>query len=54
MVLELVDYIEEKLSLQGENDDDWKYFKEYCSLKYLKLESDQKDDRIFCCSSFYF
>ena len=35
MVLELVDYIEEKLSLQGENDDDWKYFKEYCSLKYL-------------------
>ncbi len=35
MVLELVDYIEEKLSFQGENDDDWKYFKEYCSLKYL-------------------
>lgn len=35
MVLELVDYIEEKLSSQGENDDNWKYFKEYCSLKYL-------------------
>jgi len=35
MVLDLVDYIEEHLSSKTESDDDWKYFKEYCSLKYL-------------------
>lgn len=35
MVLELVDYIEENLSSKTEGDDNWKYFKEYCLLKYL-------------------
>jgi len=35
MVLELVDYVEEKLSSETDRDDNWKYFKEYCSLKYL-------------------
>ena len=35
MVLELVDYIEEKLSSETDRGDNWKYFKEYCSLKYL-------------------
>ena len=35
MVLELVDYIEEHLSSETDRDDNWKYFKEYCLLKYL-------------------
>lgn len=35
MVLDLVDYIEERLSSKINGDDEWKYFKDYCSLKYL-------------------
>ncbi len=35
MVLELVDYIEENLSSKTESDDNWKYFKAFCSLKCL-------------------
>lgn len=35
MVLEIVDHIEERLSSETDRDDNWKYFKEYCSLKYL-------------------
>ena len=34
-VLELVDYIEENLSSKTESDDNWKYFKMFCSLRGL-------------------
>jgi len=35
MVLDLVDYIEERLSSKKNGDDEWEYFKDYCSLKNL-------------------